>query len=589
MGIEDPSTFQSQSRLSDHLFSDPKEDAFREHLQLLIYDWIQTEIPSWTPERGPGYQHTSQALMVLIPGVDKTPPGLVYFKNVFDPCWSDKDLARLDAAAYPWILMILSPCERFYEFEARLKEIAHNLRTLLIWRPDTPSRTELESLRRLVFAGETGEAGPSGGKSRETIQRILTDLYVMRGQLIGIAGQRIISSEMENRSICQYLSARLTALSNKDAAAVSGFVSLPPNAEDEKQALEWAALLTGRTDLEEARAEQARDLLIDWWMSSVEGLARKLPDFPEAFRTTRFWNETKFVEGHTLALKPVLYNLRGGGSSFRESMDQIGRHFAWDRGRLLKWRQSLENLGGLTLWIPAFQHAQEYLRAAFPLGQGNIDQLRTSLLKSIKVPLSFLETKTRSEFDKKFLEFKKNYMDSYYTLHEEALPAMSGLQKDESRIDPVSLRNLDLLSGLQYTDKSYLNRVKVLASRLQQEQCTLPLREILQRYPRCFCNFNPCGGPQAAVAGAHINETIQAGIDYYRNALRGCGHLILEDLKDTQVDEDDLEQITALLADGPMVPLKPQTIKMLNGVILKNSNEFLTEIRKIRTNRSHMQ
>jgi hypothetical protein len=38
-----------------------------------------------------------------------------------------------------------------------------------------------------------------------------------------------------------------------------------------------------------------------------------------------------------------------------------------------------------------------------------------------------------------------------------------------------------------------------------------------------------------------------------------------------------------------MVPLKPQTIKMLNGVILKNSNEFLTEIRKIRTNRSHMQ
>jgi len=583
MRIEDSSAFPPQHRLPDQPFADPKEDAFREYLQLHIYDWIQAEIPSWKPERSQAYRHDSQALNATVPGSENGPAGLVYFKNVFDPCWSDKDLARLDAAAYPWILMILSPCERFYEFEARLREIAHNLHALLIWRPDTPSRTELENLRRLVFAQAAANEGvPAGGKSGETIHQILTDLYVARGQLIGISGQRVISGEMGNQDIRHYLAASLTALSNRDASAISGAQRVSAETDDESQALEWAALLTGSPDLQERGAEYARDQLIEWWMNSVEGLSRRLQDFPEPFKTTHFWNEIKFVEGHTLALKPVLYNLRGGASSFRESMDLLGRHFAWDKGRVLKWKKSLDNLGGLTLWLPAFQLALEYLRAAFPLGQESLDQLRSSLLQSIKAPLGFLEAKARSEFDKRFLEFKKNYMDCYYSLHEDALQPVSVLRKDEPKIDPVSLRNLDLLSDLQYTDKSYLNRVKVLARRTQRDQCNLPLRDILERYPRCFCNFNPCVNPQTAVSVSRINGIIQEGIEYFRNVLRGCGDLILENLKGRQVEEENLQQVNALLSDGPMVPLKWQTVRTLNDVILQNSSEFLTEMRKIR-------
>jgi hypothetical protein len=583
MRIEDPSAFMSQHRLPDQPLADPKEDAFREYLQLLIYDWIQIEIPSWKPERSPAYRHDSQALNATVPGSENAPAGLVYFKNVFDPCWSDKDLARLDAAAYPWILMILSPCERFYEFEARLREIAHNLHALLIWRPDTPSRTELENLRRLVFAqAAADEEAPAGGKSRETIHQILMDLYVTRGQLIGISGQRVISNEMGSQGIRQYLSACLTALSKSDATAISGGERISNEVDDENQALQWAVLLAGRPDLQERGADYARDQLIEWWMNSVEGLSRRLQDFPEPFKTTHFWNEIKFVEGHTLALKPVLYNLRGGASSFRESMDLLGRHFAWDSGRVLKWKKALDNLGGLTLWLPTFQLAQEYLRAAFPLGQESLDRLRASLLQSIKAPLGFLEEKARGEFDKKFLEFKNNYMDCYYSLHEDALHLMSGLRKDEPKIDPVSLRNLDLLSDLQYTDKGYLNRVKVLARRTQRDQCNLPLRDILERYPRCFCNFNPCVNPQIAISVSRINGIIQDGIEYFRNVLRGCGDLILDDLKSRQVEEESLQQINALLGDGPMVPLKWQTVRMLNGVILNNSSEFLTELRKIR-------
>jgi hypothetical protein len=157
---------------------------------------------------------------------------------------------------------------------------------------------------------------------------------------------------------------------------------------------------------------------------------------------------------------------------------------------------------------------------------------------------------------------------------------MSGLKKDELKIDPVALHNLDLLSGLQYTDKSYLNRVKLLARWIQHNQCPLPLDQILETYPRCYCNFNPGSHQQPGTSGVQINGLIQEGLEYFRTILRRCGHLIMVDVEAHPIDDHSLEQITAALSDGPMIPLKVHTIKILNRIVAKNSGQFLAEIRK---------
>jgi hypothetical protein len=157
---------------------------------------------------------------------------------------------------------------------------------------------------------------------------------------------------------------------------------------------------------------------------------------------------------------------------------------------------------------------------------------------------------------------------------------MRGPKKDEVKIDPVWLRNLDLLSGLQYTDKSYLNRVKLMAKWMQRNQCNLPLRQILEHYPRCYCNFNPSGIRQPAGSYAQISSTIQEGIEYFRTVLRRCGYLIMAELKNREMDDSTLKQITAALSDGPMIPLKPQCINILNGIIVKHPSQFLAEMRK---------
>jgi hypothetical protein len=360
----------------------------------------------------------------------------------------------------------------------------------------------------------------------------------------------------------------------------NGSVSPPGEKSSQNRALEWAALITGRPEVKNASADSARNALLNWWTRAAEGISRNVPDFPESFCTTRFKKETRFIEGPLTALNPVFDSLLVGESSFFEAMEHLGRNFAWDQERLLRWKTGLESLAATILWIPAYLRARNYLAAALPIGREEIDQVRDALLQATYEPYLFLEAQARLEFEEKFVEFKKGYGDAYYLLHEDALHIAGSLNKDEAKIDPVRLRNLDLLSTLPHMDKSYLNRVKLMAKWVQRNQCNLPVRQILERYPRCYCNFNPSGHLQPGDSAARINSTINDGVDYFRMRLRKCEHLILAELKAQQVEDPVQRTISALLGDGPTPALKPQTVKILHKIISKYPNEFLAVLRK---------
>ena len=552
-------------------------------LQLQIYDWIQAEMPAWQPDRSPRYQHESQALTAAIPeGAQSPTPGLVYFKSPFDPCWSNEDLARLEKSAYPWILMILNPYERFYEFGNRLAEIAGRLNSLRIWRPDAPSRTETDSLRALLLDAPA-RAGQKNSASEETLTKIrsmLADLYINRGRMIRFSRQRPVFEEIGDRTLSRYLSACLDEPPQQRTDGLDQGAAASSKADQTGQALYWARLLAGGPGPEDGGADRIRETLAAWWTGSVGRLFTALKDLPEPFRTTRVARAIKQIENPYRALEPVFQDLLSQSGSLPDAMARVGHAFEWSPERLLKWKQGLEDLGHFAAWLQGFAPAWEYLNASFPLGSEPSDLLRASLIQSVEEPGRFFEARARREFDQKFLEFKRIYTDSYCLLHEDALRVMGGAKNEGSRVDTAALRNLDLLSGLQHTDKLYLNRVKLLARWVQYSQCNLPLREILEHTPRCYCNFNPCDNPYADSV-ARINGIIQDGIDYFRKILRRCGYLIMEEIRVHPIDDSNLKQITAALSDGAMLPLNAQSIKILNRIIGKYPNEFVGEIRQV--------
>jgi hypothetical protein len=556
-----------------------QEVEFHGRLQLLIYDWIKSEIPAWRPERSPRYRHASQALTVKIPEGDLKSSGLVYFKNVFDPYWSDEDIVRLENSPLDWAIMILNPCEHFNEFEIRLREIVTQLPILMIWRPDTPSNAELETLRSLVLGlpSHALEGEFPDDESIYKIQSMLNDLFIHRGHLFNASNQYALLHGLDNESTGCQISAHLSKLSLKKVRPAMPLESTP--VETENQRNHWAALLTDITVLHESTVEAAREQLLAWLKQSVDTLSTINSSLPEDFRTTRFWNEVKIMQSLLPFLNTTAHDLYTGSISLPEAVDHFGSAFSWDEERLLHCKHRLNNLSGLIQWIPAFTKTRDYLNAAFPFNT-KFDVIRESILQTIGEPHRFLEAGARNEFDIAFKEFKKEYSDAYFTLHENALHSMNALKKDEFKIDSIALHNLELLSNLQNMDKIYLNRVKLMGRWIQYNNCSMPLKEILELYPRCYCNFNPCSHNNMKGSIPEINRTIEDGIKYFRKVLRQCGHLIMLEFNNPSVDDDILKQVTALLSDGPMIPLKGQTITILNRIIIKHYNEFLTASRK---------
>jgi hypothetical protein len=348
----------------------------------------------------------------------------------------------------------------------------------------------------------------------------------------------------------------------------------------ELQAWHWAELITGINNSEEDNQDAANRRITAWLEESAHVVSVDISALPNVFQTTRFCSEVRSIESPLAFLRAVAEKVLSGAISFLEAINHIGRNFGWDEGRLLKWQQGMENLAAFQRWLPAFIQTYDYLAAAFPLGVKKVDQLRDSLLQSIEEPHRFLEQSGRDKFEVGFLEFKKNYVDSYFVLHEDALHAMSSLKKDEVKVDAIALRNLDLLSGLQHMDQSYLNRVKLLAKWLQHKQCNLPLHQILEHYPRCYCNFHPGSHRHPADYAVQVNTIIEEGLEFFRTVLRGCHQWIMPALKAQTLDGESLKQITALLSDGPIYPLKAQAVNALNRILAGNLSEFLSEARK---------
>ncbi len=326
--------------------------------------------------------------------------------------------------------------------------------------------------------------------------------------------------------------------------------SHPVKTAKNSRGADWISFFMEMADPQNNTRENSREHLIEWWRYSVERISKQIPEFPEDFRTTRIWREIKFVENYLSRLKPVFVGLQTGTYNLNETSDQLRIVFSDEKNRLNKWKQSLDKLQGLTLWLPAFYHAREYLMGAFPLGIEEIDRIGKSLIQSIKDPYPFLEAGTRRRFDESFLAYKKNYIARYTSLHEEMRNSLRNVKTEESKVDPVAFRNLELLSGLQHTDKSYLNRVNLLARWIQRHQCYLPVSRILERYPRCYCNFNPCLIRQTSSPANQINGIIQEGIEYFRMVLSQCRDLILKEIKAQKPENSTSEQICGRLDRG---------------------------------------
>jgi len=349
---------------------------------------------------------------------------------------------------------------------------------------------------------------------------------------------------------------------------------------EERLALRWAALLCGQESIAGLSLHAAKNQILAWAATNLDiqpsVLAAMRQPLPEHLVTTRFLHAARSLEVGLEHIKQIMLDLNRPEADCIGAMTRLARHFQSDESRLLEWKERARDAPQFQGWLPAFRHAAAYLENSLPTPFERLEEIRSELGKMCAEPHRFLEARERERFNHSFDDFKKGYIDYYFAAHEDTVHIVGNQERMESKVDAVALRNLELLSDINHADRSYLNRVRAIGRWVQAHQCNLPVREILAFHPRCYCDFNPMGSRHLAESVNQMNDAIRQGIDHFRSILRRSKMIIIQELRDMRIDDHHAKQIAALLSRGPMIPLKQQSIDILNAVIRRHTGSFLT-------------
>ena len=352
-------------------------------------------------------------------------------------------------------------------------------------------------------------------------------------------------------------------------------VGLEPGVE---AALSCASILTGIDEIHRMTLEEAELRFREWWVSGPAAdcvlLVERLDCLPESFMSVHFHNRTRPFANRLATMTATIERLWKNDVSFVGAMSRISAECTPGQDAAMLWQKSVDELAALMRWLPAFEHACEYIRSALPSGHPDIDRVRTSLLASIEKPDRFLAAEERDSFDRSFLEFKSHYAEAYAWAHDQSVAMIVGSVAETTGLDTTAMRNLEILSGFAQADRGCLERVRAIAAWLKDHHCSLPVRRILDRYPRCYCNFLPGADVKLQMPVSELNGMIREGIERVRELLRGCSTAILAELKSLRLSDSDTKQVVALLGQGPLVDLRPRTIEVLNAIIQRQPSRF---------------
>lgn len=542
----------------------------------LVLDWFRDQFPAWQMGSDPKQPEASLSLLsAQLPDTRIGPSGMVHFKSINDPLWSQGDLATL-RSGFPWILLVLNPFERFYEIDPSIDELSAGTSRLVIWRPDRPTPEESASLRLnfLVKPAASNSLDPANGYfSGPSAAQIPWALYVQRGLLI-IQGTR---QPIQLNSVGSGLSRHVADCLEKQAAA-GGAREQVPQGVAEEQAVHWSALLCGQEITSGNSLFAGESQAIAWsaahLANGVAILSEGMISLPEPFMTTRFREEVRWFESAGERTCQALRALERRETAFVSCMAQIVQVFNGNEARLIRWRKIAEGRPGFLSWLPAFERSHAYLAGSYPTTDPEVEEIRSRLQSACAEPQRFFDPLAREAFQRDFDDFKTGYIEYYRWAHEDKLQIVSNQERMKSKVDPAALRNLELLSDLNISDKRHINRVRALGKFLHANQCDMPVGEILVRQPRCCCNFNPGGSGLLMQAVPRMNEAILEGVSHFRGLLRARRMEIIRELKNLNADDPRMKEIVALLSQGPMIPLQPPSIDFLGAVIRNNPGLF---------------
>jgi hypothetical protein len=238
--------------------------------------------------------------------------------------------------------------------------------------------------------------------------------------------------------------------------------------------------------------------------------------------------------------------------------------------RLWEARERLAWLDRFAEWLPSLERMTRYLGAAEAVEDGDVEELRASLVSWAGRLDEFVNERRRKAFDDTFEAFREEYVRIYLRLHDGTVGAETIDRQAAEIVSSESWAALETLSALSIGTHSFLVDAINLISVLRDTQCSANAGATLEREPVCSCGFRFSDRERIGAITSSALEFVATGIDYHRRLLQSRRMELRDKLiaGKSSFPFDTIRAIADLTKDAPLVtPIEPRTVEAINALL----------------------
>lgn len=351
----------------------------------------------------------------------------------------------------------------------------------------------------------------------------------------------------------------------------SSSVSYPANV-----LAEWARHLTGNPDLPLPHTPDAerriREAFAEWLNTWQEQkLNSRFEELPIEMLTITAWRALNTSKQRFARVSALAESAVQGKTDVSTVLSRIADVFGFERNALARTQEEMRALSGFLDWIPTFTNLRNYLLAAEPTSNKDIEQLRGQLSEQIQESRTLLDADLRHGVEVKFAEFLKRYSEFYAASHESNVGPSANRELITNFCASAEWMQFRLLMELKLESGAFERDAQALLKLAQETLCDLPAQELLQHQPHCCCSFRLHRRVHLGSLLEALKSIASAASTYYSLAIWRHRSELRTKVKDRNDEglQFELEDFLAACGSGDLTDLTQELVAFINDCLGK--------------------
>ncbi len=373
---------------------------------------------------------------------------------------------------------------------------------------DSIKKDELNSNAIIQLAKISSRMGSTPyGFSREAQHLVITALVAQRQfEFVTAHGNRINWRSLDLQIIWD----DIVGLAAPTAAAYSN-----------ERLLKWASAIIGKDfvgslDKASDRSDLTREL--STWLAKWEQdrLLEQFESLPDANLNSQIWRKAANLKRSFGVVSESIAALTQNKTQIDQCLSSIADAFSDSDDEFVFRADDLSVVENFTKGAEKRNSIALYLATSEFTGHRDLEQMRENLLEMLDESQVSPSASSNLKIETLFDEYRRLYCDLYLTNHDAIMntPEIRDLCDELKRSD--DWLEFENLSQKPTFDGRHMAKARSIIREINQLECHVNTKEILNTQPRCICSFSFAGARHWQQFPDLLSKTMKAGLEAYR-------------------------------------------------------------------------